>query len=186
MVFALTGVPGAENPKTLYSGYFLAVPTDLCEYFEDQATEHVKGRIYATNQVLISLPSWDYTFYHNGDEFKAKVDSATQDGMDNARHNFFEHKEARRWKHLLLNFPQDHVLSSKLIYDDAGEDEELKPEIIDIVYSHSRLKTAGKQSSVAYGGFKVVRSDLKPTKKGKVENEREKKSKGASFLDSYS
>ncbi len=69
-------------------------------------------------------------------------------------------------------------LSSKEIYDEAGEDEKLELEIIPIVYSHPMIKGSGTQH---WAAWKVVRTDLKVHKRGKIEV-KSKKSKAAALL----
>jgi hypothetical protein len=98
--------------------------------------------------------------------------------MDDARHAYFEKKAAREWKYLILDFPQEHELSSKNIYKDAGEDEELKLEMVPIVYSHPQMAGTNSQH---WAAWKVARTDLKVHKRGKVEA-KESKSKGFALL----
>jgi hypothetical protein len=91
---------------------------------------------------------------------------------------FLQDKAAREWKYLVLDFPTDHHLSWKEICDEAGEDKELELEIITIVYSHPMIKGSGTQH---WAAWKVVCTDLKVHKCGKIEV-KSKKSKAAALL----
>lgn len=60
--------------------------------------------------------------------------------MDHACHTFEENKASHHWKHLFLELPTGHaVMSGKDIYEESGDDEEHKLDIIPIVYSHATL-----------------------------------------------
>jgi sarcosine oxidase delta subunit len=78
-----------------------------------------------------------------------------------------------------LQFPPGHVLSSKTIYDEAGDNEELDYEIVDVTYTHSKVAGANTEH---WMHFKVARTDLRISKRGKVEK-KEKKSKMAAKLE---
>ena len=99
--------------------------------------------------------------------------------IDHARHEYFSHEDKVKWKHLLLQFPSDHELSSKEIYAEAGEDMELKLESIVVVTPHFFEK---KSTNVEHwASWTVVRSDISPQKRGKIDPVG--KSKNATLLE---
>ena len=99
--------------------------------------------------------------------------------MDNARHQFENHKVLRQWKYLLLQFSLGYVLSSKAVYEDAGDNEDLDYDIMDVTYTHPQAAGA---TTELWMHFKVARTDLQVSKRGKVEK-KEKKSKMAAKLE---
>jgi hypothetical protein len=68
-----------------------------------------------------------------------------------------------------------------LIHEDAGDDEELELEIVPFHYSHPSAPKVFNTHH--YTVWKVARSDVRASKRGKVEH-KENKSKVASLLDS--
>jgi hypothetical protein len=184
LVFPLKDIEGVKTvkgeKKTMhYFGYYIMFPMDIRFILDDETTEHYKARVFSMNQVLLSVPAWPYSPLMNRDEIANLVDGIVTDGMDDARHAFDDNKESRRWKYILLDFPPSHSLGSKEIYDEAGEDEELKLELIPFVYAHKKIPNA--VNTIHYAGWKVCRTDIRPTKRGKVE-QKENKSMGASLL----
>jgi hypothetical protein len=70
-------------------------------------------------------------------------------------------------------------MSGKDIYEETGNDEELQLELIPIVYSHATLGSS--QNTIHYAAWKVMRSGLGATKRGKIE--RKNMSKAAFSLE---
>jgi hypothetical protein len=134
-VFPLKDMVGVKKGASYY-GYFIMIPMDVRYILDDQTVEHYKARLFGNNKVLLTIPSWDYCPLYNRDEIAHQVDSNVTDAMDDARHAYEENKASRQWKNLLLEFPAGHVLSSKLIHNDAGDDEELELEIVPYKYNH--------------------------------------------------
>jgi hypothetical protein len=55
------------------------------------------------------------------------------DAMDNACHSYEGNKLDCQFKYLLLYFPTGHHLSSEEIYEQSGDNEEPKLEIVPVV-----------------------------------------------------
>lgn len=144
---------------------------------DDLQVDMYKARIFSSNSVLLQVPAWSFSVLSNRDEFDGVVTPNLTNAMDDARHDFFANKEARKFKQIVLTFPKSYVLSAKDIYEDAGEDQELELEILPIKYSNQNKE----MHSEHWAGFKVARIDLKAHKRGKVEA-KEKKSKAAALL----
>jgi hypothetical protein len=177
--FSLKEIGGVKQ-GTSYYGYYIMILMDVRFILDDQMVDHYKARLFASHQVLLMVPAWHYSPLYNRDEILVdKVDANVTDAMDDARHNYEENKASRKWKHLLLEFPSGHELSSKSIYAEAGDDKELTLELVTFVYSHSSASTS--YNTIHYAAWKVARSDVRASKRGKVE-QRENKSKAASLL----
>jgi hypothetical protein len=70
-------------------------------------------------------------------------------------------------------------VSSKLIYAEAGDNNELALELVPFHYSHALASSS--YNNIHYAAWKVARSDVRASKRGKVE-QKENKSKAASLL----
>jgi hypothetical protein len=132
-----------------------------------------------------------YTVLHNREEINASVTKANVvnasvtkanvvDAMDDARHEFVNNKAHRESQHILLQFPPGHVLSSKAIYEDARENEELDYDHCEVEIKHEKLAGVGIENWIHY---QVARTDLRVSKRGKVEK-KEKLSKMAAKIKS--
>jgi hypothetical protein len=129
LVFSLKDIEGVKT-GTHYYGYYIMIPMDICYILDDQSVEHYKARVFMDNQVLLSLPAWQYSPIYNRDEMQDKIAPNVTHAMDDACHAFEENKASCCWKHLLLEFPTGHVMS---LYNEADDDEELELELIPIV-----------------------------------------------------
>jgi hypothetical protein len=170
-VFPLKDIKGIDG-KSHFDGFQILHRLDVRWVLDDPQVEMYKARIFASNSVLLQVPAWSYSVMADREEFAATVTPNLTNAMDNARHEFFAHKVARRFKQILLTFPKGYVLSAKEIYEDSGEDQELELEILPIKAS---------QNAEHWAGFKVARMDVKAHKRGKVEPT-QKKSKAAALL----
>jgi hypothetical protein len=92
----------------------------------------------------------------------------------------FANKAKRQWKHLYLVFPEDHELSAKEIYTDAGEDSELDIEIVPIRTDMQAEKGTDLQH---WAAWKVARVDISPVKRGKIDSTTKKLSKAAALAE---
>jgi hypothetical protein len=179
LVFPMKDIDGLD-PGTQFTGYYIMYQIDIRHIADDASVEFYKGRVFTSNSVLLRLPSWPYSVLHNRDEIALSVNATACGALDDARHSFAQEKAAREWKYLVLDFPSDHQLSSKVIYDEAGDDEELELEIIPIQYTHKNIIKKGLGSQ-HWESWKVVRTDVKVHKRGKLEV-KSKQSKAAALL----
>jgi hypothetical protein len=102
-VFPLKEIQGVKK-GTSYYGYYIMIPMDVRFILDDQTIEHYKAQLFANHQVLLMMPSWDYSPLYNHDEIIEKVASNVTDVMDNACHAFEDNKASHRWNHLSLKF----------------------------------------------------------------------------------
>lgn len=137
-------------------------------------------RVWRDDGILIKVPAFEYSLLNNKTEFDADtgVDSGVTDAMDDARHYYETDKANRRWQHYLLEFPPGVTLSSKEIFEDAGDDDELDYEIVNVKVTTAKI---GFDIQEHWLHFKVARTDTRITKRGKV-MKASNKSKGASKL----
>ena len=175
------GVEKEGEPRLYYYGFFILILVDHCWYELDKGTEHYKARVFTSNQVLVTVPAWDYTLLYNRDELvqpAARFPGYAINAIDNACHDFDKNKTQRQSKHFLLQFPSDFELKSSVITEEATEDE-LLPLSLHTVETKNSDGTVTKR---LYAGFTVARTDVSIDKRGKVET-KPKESKGARLLD---
>ena len=168
----------ADTDIDYYEGYIIAFPMDIRYYLDNEAVEYYSGRVFTSDSLMLRFPAFDYSLLHDRDPVNAPFAASVQDDLDDARHTYDQESQAREWKHLSLQFPSDHSLSSKVIHDGAGEDEELEFAIVPVQTTHPKLPTPIQNYC---GVFKVARTDVKARKKGKVQK-KDLKSKGATLL----
>ena len=186
MVYDLDRIQGAgeANKNTLYKGFWICLPIDVRFILDDVNTEHWKARVFSSNSVLLSIQAWNYSHLYDRDELETNVDENVLEAIDNCHHGLEDEssdvKEARKWKHLLLQFGDGVELSAKHIFLGAGDDEKLKLELLAVTVTHKKMPTLNYTSM--YAAWKVARIDMKPNKKGKVEKQ-EDKSEAARLLE---
>ena len=177
MVLPTSNIPGIDK-KSYYEGYFMIMGMDSRHIIDDSTKDHYKGRVFTNNSVLLSKPSFSYPLENDRDEYEALLPPHLLDAVDNAVHGFNENRQARFYRHLLLEFPHGHDFTSKDIYEDAGDDEELDFILMPLDGYH---ETDGEQTTDDNGepmtfpseqiGFLVARRDMETRKKGKVKQE---------------
>jgi hypothetical protein len=180
-VFQLDNIPGVIKAEERYHGYSIQILVDIRWTLDDDTIDHYTGRVWKEDALLFRLPAFPYTILHNREEMSSAgwIPDNVINSMDNARHEFENNKVLREWKYFLLQFPPGHVLSSKAVYDEAGDNEELDYDIVDVTYTHAKVTGINTEH---WMHFKVARTDLRVSKRGKVEK-KEKKSKMAAKLE---
>ena len=154
---------------------------DIRYIADDIKTEFYTARVCTRNSILIKMPSWDYSLLHCRDAIAAVTTNNVTNAMDDALHGFDANKSSRQWKYLVLEFPSDHELSSKLINgENAGEDEDLELEILEFGYTHEKIEGAAQAH---YAAWRVARADARVYKRGKLET-KTKTSAAANILGS--
>lgn len=165
LVFPIADIPGEKNQ--MFRGYYIMVPMDIRFVLESPTVSMYSARVFTSKSVLIQLPGWMYSPLNDREQFEKIVGENVTHSMDDARHAYYENKRSREWKHLLLDFPDDHELSSKEIYDQSGEDEMLKLEIVPVSYKLFKKKHAPVVDT-HWACWQVARTDIKSQKRGKV------------------
>lgn len=193
LIYATPELVSAEDKTDEYHGYYLVLPFVDPRYVWDDKTQEIdfySASVYSENQIIVKYPAWPYTFQSVPDRdsweqiLTKKAEMPLLNAMDVARNDFQNSsdvpKEAREFKTLLLRFPQGHVLSSKAVFADAGEDEVLHGRFLKIKVKHSQWKSPVEQWHCVW---KVARTDIKARKKGKKESSTTKKSRNQSMMD---
>ena len=122
-----------------------------------------KARIWNTYSILVTVPAWPYSLLNNREGLVGALRLTDFEGkdhiinsLDNAIH--YETENQEKFKHILIEFDDNVILSTKEI---SNDDSILYPQLFAEQY---------------VGGFKhwivytVLREDIPPTKKGKVED----------------
>jgi hypothetical protein len=152
-----------------YYAYDIYVPVDIRHVLDDLNTMPFKARVRADNEILVTLPAWDWNLLRNRDALAAKLKDHEIGGIDDAHYKYktgeYGEMETRKWANHVLQFPKDHVLKSSPIYKDAGPDEVLEIKLVDIEYKDSRLGSAAITDY--YAKWTVVCVHKKSRKKGK-------------------
>ena len=175
LVYQIKDIPGIDKKKLHYNGFHFMMLMDLRWVLEDDEVEPYKARLLSQNSVLLQVPAWPYGVLFHREDFVDRVPTNTTDAMDDARHDYFADPKSRKFKHIVLEFPNDFVLSAKEIYSEAGDDDELELEIIP--YEYDRPDENGRNQE-AWAAWKVARTNIKAHKRGKVDSMK-KKSKAA-------
>jgi hypothetical protein len=129
------------------------------------------------------MPVWPFSPLGERDQYATGFNPSAVAAIDNALHDFAANKKKqRKFKYILLVFKnvgqkQEILLSSKEINSDLGEDQELKPQMM----RSKHHPAGGGVNEEGWGLFQVVRLDIKPEKRGRLQM-MQKKSKAASFL----
>jgi len=178
LVFSVENMQGVKAEER-FSGYSIQTLADVRYILEDPNVEFYTASVWKEDSILVKVPSWAFTALYNRDDINrsGQVEDIVIDAMDDARHEFDSNKANREWRYYLLQFPPGVVLSSKVIYPDAGDDNELDYEIVKVESTHAKAGTLVEH----WLYFQVARVDVRAAKRGKVEK-KDKKSKGANKL----
>ena len=179
---------------TEYRGFYCLLPTDNRFAEMDDEITWYSGRVLNSTQVLFRLPAWPFCLWPKGDHSRdlyAQVVSRLSKPIEksmNAAHAVFDKDdmdtavmEARKWKNVILDFSKVKdigELSSKVIYGDAGEEETLDYDWIQVPHfwtidqstgqkcaTHNEELLGFKVASVtSEGARKVKRTDKKKSK----------------------
>jgi len=181
LVYPAEHIPGAKSDQELYFGYFILIPADNRWYKDSREVEHYKARVFSSNSLMVTVPAFDYTMLHNQDELKqlkSRFPEYAINAIDHACHEYDKNKTSRQYKHYILQFPGDHVLSASAIYEKATEDEYLPMGLHPVTITDDK----NKKTKRLYASFTVANEAVTSQKRGKVEH-KPKESEGARLLD---
>jgi hypothetical protein len=178
LVVATKNIPGADG-KTFYTGYTIMYRFDGRWLVENPEVECIEARLLTTHSILLKVPAWPYGILRDQDTINAKLPSHVQDALDNARHAYAASESPSQFKYLVLEFGEDHELSSKALNKEAGENEELSIRLL--AHQSSCSELAVNNSVEHWAVWEVARLDVQSHKKGKVEDAK-KDSKVLSML----
>jgi hypothetical protein len=125
-------VDGLEEGM-LYDGYYIVLPQFDAPYItEDTTEEPVRANLYCQNVVHVRYNSWPYGLLYDRDNLEKSIDERCMVGIDAKCNEFLQKPGNCKWKHLFLNFPQGHTFSAKALNADAGEEDELELELVEL------------------------------------------------------
>jgi hypothetical protein len=182
LVYPTSSILGIDG-KTHYHGFSLLLQMDPRWMKEDPEVDCYTARVFTSDSILIKKPAWPFSPISERDQFEGQFNDSAVAAMDNAIHDYAANKQKRKFKYILLVFKntagekRDLVLSSKEIYADSGEDQELEVQMMKSTYEG----TDGGTCEEGWGLFQIARLDVKPEKRGKL-SMKQKKSKAASFF----
>ena len=173
-VFSATNLPSVKENTDFHHGYIIIKPLDIEHYWDSPEEEWYKCRIFSTEaKLLLSYPAMPYALCRR-DEFNEHCGELTANAVDNGRISYQQNISRRQFNHILLDFPEGHVLSSSAVYVDAGEDEDLAMQIIEVTYHHENMGVYQDRqghdipvtNTAYYAAWMVARTDIDPNKKG--------------------
>jgi hypothetical protein len=182
LVYPTSSIPGIDG-KSHYHGFSIMLQMDPRWMMDDTEADCYTARVFTDNSILIKKPAWPWSPLGARDQYVGSFNASAVAAMDNAIHDYAAHKQESKFKFILLVFKnkegkkRDMSLSTKEIFADSGDDEELEAQMM--LSKHPRAD--GGTNEEGWGGFQVARLDIKPEKRGKLQMT-QKKSKAASFF----
>ena len=173
-IYPISNIEGVIKTEKRYDGFNIQLKADIHWLKEDEEVEWYSMRVWKGDGILAKVPAYEHTLLHN------KVSNNVIDAMDDGHHYYEENKESRMWQYYFIEFPPGVTLSSKAIFAEAGDDEELDYEIVRLEIEDSAKYNY--KITEHWLHFTVARTDTRVAKRGKV-TKKTKKSKGASKLD---
>jgi hypothetical protein len=179
LVFPVKDIEGVDG-KSYYEGFAIFYQVDMRWIKENEEEDPYTGRVFGSNLLQFKCPAWPYSFLTMHDEIESQVPKNVLDTIEHSQHNYAENPKSSKFKTFMLEFPGGLELASKPIYLEAGENEDLEMDLIDL--ECDRMDGSSSTSSEMWGCWVVARTDTEFAKRGKV-NVQEKKSKAALLLE---
>lgn len=183
LVFPVTNLQGVKVEER-YEGFSIHCPADSRWIVDNDKEDMYTAQVWGDDAILVRSPAFPFLYLREQEKLvkNNSVSSEVNDAIDHCRHEFANDIANRMWSHTLLIFPPGVTLSSSLIFDDAGEEEELDFELVEfeVKYPGSTSMLDGKEM---WAHFSVARTDVRASKRGKVEDKKKKKSKAALKLE---
>lgn len=163
--------------RTEYKGFYIFMPIDVRFIEMDEEVTWYSAKVVSGTQVLVQAPAWPFCFWPKGnhssklyDRIVSQVDDPVKKSMHNA-HSIFDDAEAdgatleaRKWKYYLLDFSSIKgigELSSKVLYGDAGEQEILDFDFVNVprTWTEDSQGNFSVTSQEDFLGFRVANVD---------------------------
>lgn len=178
-IFSASNILG-DDDKTYYHGFVIIMRIDLRKILEivgnDDAEDPYKLRVYTQNTLLLTYQGRDYNFDNHRDEIEHLCqEDCLMDALDNELHLFAESdrlSEERKWKNLLIVFPNYVQLNAKFVtnQDLVMDEQSLIATSMRMTYSVQQYQTGVNEDTYLY--WKVARMDMAPNKRGKVKKKK--------------
>lgn len=178
LIYEVPNFQGAEA-DTEHKGFYMLLPIEHCFPDMDEEVNWCSGHVAGSTHILFRIPAWPHALYPKAlnseilyKSILEQVPEPVQKSM-NASHTVFDSEDAdtaatesRKWKYVLLDFSKVKdlgELSSKVLYQDAGERESLDYDLIDVpLYADGSGNVTHMQSFL---GFKVGCVDARSSRK---------------------
>ena len=158
------GVGDKWEDKTFF-GYAVARKMDIRFVLDDPKSQLFKCRVFASDELVVSEPAWDYNLLKNrdavADNAKDNLVGAIDDSHEKYYNGRYGPKEERFWAHYSLKFPGDPKLNASRIFLKAGNDEWCDLTIMPVKYEDdARVEiigaTAGQQITTKITDYYAV------------------------------
>ncbi|CAB9510991.1 unknown protein [Seminavis robusta] len=167
LVFSTKDLPRVDKDDATLPGYYLLLPMQSEWVKKDLKVDCYKGRVLAANIVSLTVPAWDHDVINGSQGWEASnAPKDVKDSIQNARHEHYDSDTPREWVTFHLHFPSKHQLSSKEVFADAGEAQNLECDFLKVPIN--KKKTQFKK----YAMWRVARLDVRGYKRGKIETEK--------------
>jgi hypothetical protein len=163
LILQAKDIPGTDN-KTFYYGFLIFLEYDL-RSLVGSSQDIVKGRIWSSNEVLITTTALSKPFESDRDTIRIRDFAKT--ALDNFHHDY--HRRNMKEKHFLIRFGDEVKLEAKSIHAhlDTEDETTLQPETCPDFY----LLPDGTVNRRDFVMFKVARLDIEKYKKARYEQQ---------------
>jgi hypothetical protein len=120
------------DEKSFYQGYTFFSSRYAVDIRKGTGEEPYSGCIFASNMLSFKCVSWPYSFLGMHDKLENEISRNMMDALEDEQHKYHENSLGRKHNDFLVEFSKGQELSSKLIYGDTGENEELGMEFVEL------------------------------------------------------
>jgi hypothetical protein len=185
IIMPVNDIEGIDG-KSFFHGYALFYNVDMRWILDNPIEEPYSARVFSSNMLSFKCMAWPYSLLAMHDELQSELPRNIMNAVESEHHKCHEDPIGYKYNSYIIEFPSSQELSSKLINADAGENEELEMDMIELEYERAdgskNADGSKKTNSEVWACWLVARTDTTASKRGKVEF-KEKKSKAALLLE---
>lgn len=173
------------DPDKKYCGYAIFFRMDPRWARDYKEIDWYSCKVYAPNKLLVKMPAWPYALFSNEDrkilQTYLRNKEPLLESLDNKRKGFAteqgQPKKDRMFKFILLDFGSEVKLSSKVVYSNAGEEEQCEWEFYPIPHLKNKsvsniqcqqCSSYPNQGEENWAAFTVARVDKEPILVGEL------------------
>ena len=150
LVYSVPDYIGTDN-QTEYKGFYILLPIDSRFEQMDPNTNFYQAKVVGSKQIVVTMPAWPFALWPtnpDGRNLYGRIINQVGGPIGrsmNAVHSAWDNtdgdmdaiaQETRKWKYVTLDFssvmPAHGELSSKVLFAEAGEQELLDFDVIDV------------------------------------------------------
>ena len=145
LIYSIPDYVGVDT-RTEYKGFYIILPIDSRFAEMDEEVNWYSAKVVGAKQILFQIPAWPYALWPKGQASAFLYTAIANEVADNikksmnAAHAVFDDAdtsvlESRKWRYYLLDFSNVKgigELSSKVLSDDAGDQEVLEFDLITV------------------------------------------------------